>query len=146
MSLLEAIKADLTKARKSKNSLASAVLSTLYSEAVMVGKNKGTRETTAAETLGKVRAFIKNIAETLKSLPGGHAQIESMQQEKTLLQNYLPQQLTEDGLKDAIRGIGDHHEKSIKSMGKIMAELKARHDGAYDGKLASNLVKKFLMS
>lgn len=145
MSLLEAIKADLTEARKSKNTLASGVLSTLYSEAVMVGKNEGNRETTDVETLGKVKVFIKNIDETLKSLPEGHSQMESMQQEKALLQNYLPQQLSENELKAAIWEIGDHYEKSMKSMGKIMTELKAQHNGAYDGKLASNLVKQFLM-
>ena len=35
-------------------------------------------------------------------------------------------------------------EKSMKMMGKVMGELKAKHNGLFDGKMASNIVKKCL--
>ncbi|MBL10220.1 MAG: hypothetical protein CL402_06870 [Acidiferrobacteraceae bacterium] len=144
MSLLKTIKENLTKARKEKNTDASGILSTLYAESTMVGKNDGNRETTDAEVIAKVKVFIKNIDETLKSLPEGHVQITALNDEKTLLQKYLPQQMSENELKEVIIEIGISHEKSIKSMGKIMSELKTKHCGTYDGKKASLLVKEYL--
>ena len=144
MSLLETIKKDLIEARKAKNMLASAVLSTLYSEATMVGKNAGNRETADSEVVAKVKAFIKNIDETVKSLPEGHSQSTELGKEKELLQKYLPKQMSEEELKNSISEIGIAYEKSMKSMGKIMGELKTRYDGTYDGKIASALVKTFL--
>ena len=144
MSLLETIKKDLIEARKAKNMLASAVLSTLYSEATMVGKNDGNRETADSEVVAKVKAFIKNIDETVKSLPEGHSQSTELGKEKELLQKYLPKQMSEEELKNSISEIGIAYEKSMKSMGKIMGELKTRYDGTYDGKIASALVKTFL--
>ena len=144
MSLLETIKNNLTEARKAKNAATSGVLSTLYSEAAMVGKNDGNREATDAEVVSKVKAFLKNIDETLKALPGGHAQIELLRKEKELLTKYLPQQMSQEELKTVVAEIGSAHEKSMRAMGKIMGELKAKHDGKFDGKLASTLVKDYL--
>ena len=144
MSLLEQIKSNLTDARKAKDTTTSNVLSTLYAEAGMVGKNAGNRESTDAEVIAKVKIFIKNIDETINSLPEGYSKMAEIQKEKELLQKYLPKQMSEKELKSVIAAIGAAHEKSMKSMGKIMGDLKAKYDGHYDGKLASEIVKSFL--
>ena len=47
-------------------------------------------------------------------------------------------------LKDVLNTIASNHEKSMKFMGKIMAELKEKHAGEYDGKQASQIVKEIL--
>ena len=144
MSLLDQIKSDLTDARKAKDTATSNILSTLYAEAGMVGKNAGNRESSDAEVVSKVKVFIKNIDETLKTLPQGHAKSTEMEKEMAILQKYLPEQMNQEELKSVIEVIGDSHEKSMKSMGKIMGALKAKYDGQYDGKLASDLVKSYL--
>lgn len=110
----------------------------------MVGKNASNRESTDEEVIARVKAFIKNINETLKSLPESHAKKDTLEREKELLKKYLPQQMSEETLKEIIKKIGVTHEKSIKSMGKVMGELKAKYGGQYDGKMASNFVKSFL--
>ena len=144
MTLLENIKSDLTEARKAKDSIASGILSTLFAESTMVGKNDGNRKTTDAEVFTKVKAFLKNIEETRKCLPEGHTKFHELDREKELLAKYMPRKMSEEELKAVIESIGAKHENSMKSMGKIMAELKAKHDGEYDGKSASNMVKVFL--
>ena len=113
MKLLEIIKNDLTEARKSKKIKVSGVLSTLYSEASMVGKNDGNRETYDTEVIAKVKAFIKNIDETLKSLPAGHPQGTELEKEKELLQKYLPQQISEKELKNIVADICSAHERLL---------------------------------
>lgn len=144
MSLLDQIKTDLIQARKAKDSFLLSVLSTLHAEAAIVGKNDGNRETTDAEAVAKIKAFIKNIDETLKSIDETHRKFAELQKEKTVLAKYLPQQLSEDQLKAILTEIAGEHEKSMKSMGKIMAALKEKHGGEYDGKLASQVVRNIL--
>lgn len=144
MSLLNRIKEDLLQARKAKDQNLSSILSTLYSESMMVGKNDGNRETADAEVVGKIRAFIKNIDETLKSLAEDHPNYTVLQDEKTAITKYLPKQLSGEQLKNILSEIAAGHEKSMKSMGKVMAELKENHAGEYDGKQASQIVKEIL--
>lgn len=144
MALLDQIKTDLNEARKAKNTAVSNVLSTLYAETVMIGKNDGDRETTEEETVAKVKAFIKNINETLNTIPKGNEKRVEYENEKKVLEKYLPTQLSEDELAKIIEEIAANHEKSMKSMGKVMGELKGKYSGQFDGKLASNLVKKIL--
>ena len=50
MSILNTIKNDNVTARKSRDIITSSLLSTLYAEAVNVGKNDGNRETSDKET------------------------------------------------------------------------------------------------
>ena len=144
MSLLEKIKTDLHDARKAKNICLVNILSTIYAEAQMVGKNAGNRETTDAEVVAKIKVFIKNIEETLKSIKETHAKYADLQKEKSLLEKYLPKQMSEAELTATVVEIAANHEKSIKSMGKVMADLKAKYSGQYDGNLASQVVKKVL--
>ena len=144
MGLLNQIKTDLEKARKAKNTMVSSLLSTLYAETIMIGKNDGNRETTEEETIAKVKVFIKNINETLKTIPEKNEKRVEYENEKKALEQYLPNQLSEAELIKIIEGIASNHEKSMKSMGKLMGELKGKYSGQFDGKLASNLVKKIL--
>ncbi|MFQ5673136.1 MAG: GatB/YqeY domain-containing protein [Nitrospinales bacterium] len=144
MSLLNRIKEDLLRARKAKDQKLTGILSTLYAESMMIGKNDGNRETTDAEVVGKIRGFIKNIDETLKALSEDHPNSADLREEKSAIARYLPQQLSADQLKNILLEIAAGHEKSMKSMGAVMAELKEKHPGEYDGKLASQIVREIL--
>jgi uncharacterized protein YqeY len=144
MSLLDQIKTDLNEARKEKNTPVANLLSTLYAETLMIGKNDGDRDTTEEESVAKIKAFIKNINETLKTIPEGNEKRAEYENEKTILEKYLPTQISVEELTKIIEGIAENHEKSMKSMGKVMGELKGKYAGQFDGKLASVLVKKIL--
>lgn len=140
MSLLQQIKQDQIQARKDKQKDTASILTTLYSEAAMVGKNNGNRETNDSEVKALIKKFIKGIDETLEIRPN-----EQLEHEKEVLQQYLPKQLTEDELEGVIRGIVESLEdKSPKAIGTIMKTLKGDYDGQFDGKQASNIAKRVL--
>jgi uncharacterized protein YqeY len=62
------------------------------------------------------------------------------EKEKALLENYLPQQMSATDLAETIRRISK--DLGTTQIGPIMAKLKEDHAGLYDGKLASEIVRK----
>ena len=74
---------------------------------------------------------------------GGEAQQE--REEIGIIQAFMPKQLSEDEAKAAvaavIKAVG---AASIKDMGKVMAELKAKHAGQMDFAKAGAIVKSLL--
>ena len=62
-----------------------------------------------------------------------------------ILQNYLPEQLSEEEIKKLIEeAIKKTGAKEIKDMGKVMAELMPKLKGKADGVLVSKIVKELL--
>ena len=144
MSLLHKIKDDSLAARKDRDVIKSALLTTLYSEAAMVGKNNGNHETTDAEVIAVVKKFIKGNDEVIQNVTD-QARHEIALQEKALLLAYLPKQLSDDELRVIVGALVETlTDRSIKQTGKIMAELKAKYSGQYDGAAASKIIKEFL--
>lgn len=74
---------------------------------------------------------------------GGRAEKAAEERaELGVIENFLPQQMDEGEMKAAIAQVkADVGADSIKDMGKVMAELKARHAGQMDFGKASGLVK-----
>jgi uncharacterized protein YqeY len=139
-SLLARIKADALTARKSRDAIASSLLITLGSEASMTGVNDGKRESTDAEVLATVRKFLKGNTELL-AVRGDD---EVALREKTILEGYLPKQMTEDELRAAITVITQELGITTitgKDTGAIMKALTVKHAGQYAGAQASALVK-----
>jgi len=60
--------------------------------------------------------------------------------EKAILEAYLPAQLDAAALESVIKGISS--ELGSTQIGPVMAELRKRHAGQFDGKLASEIIKK----
>lgn len=143
--LLETINQDRREARKQGYPATATLLTTLYSEAQMVGKNDGNRDTTDAEVVATIKKFVKNIDETLKNLPETDPRYEAAKMEREVLSFYLPKQMTEEDLRTAIGEIITSKNLSTpKDMGIVMKELKAEFDGQFDGKAASQLARELL--
>ena len=65
--------------------------------------------------------------------------------ELAVIEEFLPQQMGEDETRAAIEAIkAELGASSVKDMGKVMAELKARHGSQLDMSKASGLVKAAL--
>ena len=65
--------------------------------------------------------------------------------EITVIQSFMPKQMSDDEAKAAVAGvIAAVGATSVKDMGKVMAELKARHGSQLDMSKASGLVKAAL--
>ena len=152
MSLLQRIKDDQIQARKGAAAgrtgapLVASLLTTLYSEAANVGLNDGKRESTDAEVIATIKKFIKGIDETLAVRPD-----EGLLTERAILEGYLPKQLSDHELHAAVVSIVEEIHavefvKNMKQMGRVMAALKERFGGQYDGKKASEFAKAALTS
>jgi uncharacterized protein len=66
--------------------------------------------------------------------------IQKNESEKALLEAYLPQQLSAEALEGLIQALAT--ELGTTQIGPIMAKLRERHAGQFDGKLASELIRK----
>lgn len=143
MSTLEQIKKDQFEARKNKEALKASLLTTLYSEASMKGKNAG-RETTEEETVQVIQKFLKGVNETIgylqkvDELKQDLQAIHDAKEEKAILEGYLPKMATEDEIKAEVAAL---KAGGAANIGAIMKGLKDKFGSALDGKLASQLAK-----
>ena len=146
MSLVDEIKQASLAARKAKDTVASSLLTTLFSDVVNVGKNSGNRNTTDAEAVAVVKKFLKGVEETIAAFNGKQdLRLDTAIIERELLTKFLPQQLSEEQLKKEVEQIAQTIENlSAKHMGLIMKQLKEKFEGQYDGSIASKVVKSFL--
>lgn len=70
---------------------------------------------------------------------------EKEEQEISVLQEFLPQQLTTDEIKTLVEGvIAEVGATSMKEMGMVMKKVSAQTIGRADGRLVSEMVKSCL--
>jgi uncharacterized protein YqeY len=130
MKLIERISNDFTEAYKAKDMDKKNFLGVIKTE---VTKESKTPED--SYIISKIKSMIKN-AEATNSLTDN---------ELSILNEYLPTQMAEETLKDAIKLLIDDYElSSLKEMGKVMTYLKNNFDGQYDGRMASTITKELL--
>lgn len=91
-----------------------------------------------------IKAFIKGINETITKMgPSDDIKLTMLYLERTLLEVYLPTQLSESELSDVIKKtVAD----GADNIGAIMKELKASYDGLFDGKSASKIAIRELLT
>lgn len=145
MTLFAQIKADQLTARKAKQALAATLLTTLIGELTAIGKNDGNREVTDADVVKLVKKFLDGINESIKYMEAakGEEALVMLRGEVAILTPYMPQQMDEHVLTIAVRMI--LNELGVgANMGQVMAALKAKHAGTYDGGMASKVVKACL--
>ena len=133
MTLFEEIKLDRQTSRKSGDKLLTSILG------FIVG------ELTLEEKRGKVidDHFVITI---LKKLAKSNIESDNAQ-ENSQFAKYIPQELSEDELDqevDNIMSTMDATDLSMKSMGYVMKELKAKFPGLINGKIASKVIKERL--
>lgn len=77
---------------------------------------------------------------------GGRPELaQNERDEIAIIQSFMPKQLTDEEAKAAVAAvIGAVGATSVKDMGKVMAELKARHAGQLDMAKAGGIVKSLL--
>jgi uncharacterized protein len=142
--LIEQLKSDNLTARKQGQTLTATLLTTLYAEAAMVGKNAGNRESTDDEVTAVIRKFLKNNLEA-QAVIKDPARLEVLTAEAALLERYLPQMATEEDVRAFIaQHVAALPEKSPKAMGGLMAKLKEKFGTAYDAAKASGWVREAL--
>ncbi len=140
--LINQLKQDQLQARKDRDTIRAKFLTTLYADAIMVGKDDGNRETTDIEVTNILKKYIKNAEEVKLNLSSEDERFTIAETEIEILNLYLPKQLSLHDLNIVIAQIIEAREfTSMKDMGKTMKDLKAMYEGTYDGAAASNIVK-----
>lgn len=156
MTLIEQIKSDQLAARKALIAnktdavlnVKAPLLTTLIGEAEVVGKNAGNRAPTDEEVVSTLKKFIKGAQETIRALndadrvdSSGYGALNAAIMTEDILTAYLPKQMSEAALDaffaDCLRG------GVYQTMGSAMARLKSVYPGLYDGKLASQIAKRY---
>lgn len=72
--------------------------------------------------------------------------LDGYKREIEVLERYLPEEMSEEEILDAIKKIADETgiERNMKSMGSMMKNAMAKLHGKADGSLVSKMVKEYL--
>jgi hypothetical protein len=141
--LSEALKAALKDRDQKSVSTLRMVLAALKDKDI-AARPKGITQIPDAEILTLLQAMIKQRRESIVMYDkGGRPDLVAGESaEIAVIERFLPQQMDEAGMaaaiKDAVAATG---ATGIKDMGKVMAELKAKHAGSMDFARVGPLVK-----
>ena len=135
------IKAKFLEVRKAKDTNAIKTLSTLIGAIDMIAKNKQI-EVTNEIVFDAIVKMLKGVNETIP-LVQDKIKLDALNNEKTLLESFMPKQMTEAELEAVIAEIAKTLDVSNKSfVGQVMKELKTKFCNQYDSKIANNLISK----
>ena len=144
--LLSSIQEEVKTALKSGEKFRASTLRLIVSALKLEEKNKA-KALTDNEALEILTKMIKQRKDSISQFETAN-RMELAQKEKDeieIIQNYLPEQLSEEELSVLINEvIKEINAESIKDMGKVMGILKPKITGKSDAGIASGLVKKLL--
>jgi uncharacterized protein YqeY len=135
MTLKAQVGRDRMDAMISRNTVKKNVLSTLLSE--LDKKSKEPKRVSPDITDNEVIL-------TIKKLIASNIECNTIE-ENVYLECYLPKSLSNEELSSIIYSEINSNSYSIRDLGKIMSHLSANYSGQYDGKVASDIIKKQLL-
>lgn len=139
--LFERMQKESLEARKARDQVKSSVLTTAISQIKALAIDDGHRAVNDADVMKIVKQFLKGVEENLALAAQGKmdaSRAEQFKLEKDILLSYLPQQMSADDIKAAVKKSG------ATNIGEAMKYLKANFDDQYDGKLASGVIKEVI--
>ena len=107
----------------------------------------GREATSEEEILGLLQKMIKQRVESIETYEKhGRPELAAQErEEKAIIESYLPAQMSSDEVRAAIKtAVASTGAASVKDMGKVMAELKAKFAGKMDFSKANAVVKEVL--
>lgn len=146
MSIKDRLQEDWKQAMKSKDKFRSSTISLARSAILLVEKTDSVKleDEQVIEILAKE---VKQRSEAILEFQKGNRQdlVDTANAEIEILKQYLPQQLSEEEIKQLVKEVAEEvNASSMKDMGKIMSELRPKIIGRADGKLVSSIVKEYL--
>ena len=143
------IEQDLKAALLAGDSLKTDTLRGLKSALLYVKVAKGKKETglDEAEEIAVLASEAKKRSESaeLYSKGGSSERAEKELKEKTIIEAYLPKQLSEDELADIVsKVINELGVTDVSGMGKVIGKVREETTGRADGALIAKMVKEKL--
>ncbi len=144
--LKEKLMNDLKNAMREKDEIKKNTVQMVRAAILQIEKDKGI--TVEDEKIIEIIAKeVKGKKDAIQDFEKGGRQdlIDQTNKEIEILQEYLPKQLTKEELKIEIeKVINDLGATSMKEMGIVMKEAKARIGAAADGRTINEVVKELL--
>jgi uncharacterized protein YqeY len=148
MSLKEKLQTDLTSSMRNRDEVRSGtirmILTSIKNEEV---SGKEVRELNESELITVLSREAKKRREAAEAFDqaGAKDRAETERAEGAIIAEYLPKQLTEDGVKELIESaIKETGANSPTQMGLVMKNLQPKIAGKADGAFVSSLVKAAL--
>jgi len=135
MKLKEKINKDYIEAFKAKNTVAKNLLSVIKGEIQTIEKNTGSENLSDEDVTKILNKTVKSLKETLASITESE-KIVSVQTELSIVESYLPKQLSVEEVQSKIDALV---ASGVKNLGMIMKEFNSL---PVDKKMVSEMVKK----
>ncbi|WP_294880897.1 GatB/YqeY domain-containing protein [uncultured Lactobacillus sp.] len=146
MSLSEQIMSDMKDAMKARDKVKLNTVR-MIKAALMNEKIKAGHDLTADEELTVLSREKKQREESIAEFTKANREdlVAETKQELAIVENYLPKQMTDEELKQAVsQAISETKAEGKSDFGKVMKALMPKIKGKADGKAASNAVRKQL--
>jgi uncharacterized protein YqeY len=144
--MLARIEADLKTALKAGEKRRVSTLRLLLS-ALKNERIQAQRELTDEEVEAAIRRAVKQRREAIEQYERGGRRdlVDAETEELGILQAYLPQELSDADVEQAVRSVlTEKGISSVKDVGLVMKELMARYRGRVDGKRAQEIARRLL--
>ena len=144
--MLSRIEGDLKTALKAGEKRRVSTLRLLLS-ALRNERIQAQRELTDEEVEAAVRRAVKQRREAIEQYDRGGRRdlVDAETEELGILQAYLPEELSETEVEEAVRSVmAEKGLSSVKDVGLVMKELMARYRGRVDGKRAQEIARRLL--
>lgn len=145
--LAKKIDADHIKAMKARDTLRSSTLSFLRAQLKNVVIDTRVEKLEDTDVIAVIKKQVKQRQDSIEQYEkGGRSDLaEKEKNEMFILQEYLPEEMTEDELIPIVNEvIKEIQATGMKDMGNVMKAVLSRVAGSADGKTVSNLVRQSL--
>lgn len=149
MSLKEEIQSDLKQALKEKDTERCSVLRMLWAaiQNMEIQKRKKEEGLTDEEIVEVISSEVKKRKESAQQYGDANRKdlAQKEEEEITILQKYLPEQLSEEEIRRLVKeAIGEVGASDPSQMGKVMGALMPKVKGRAEGGLVSKIVQEEL--
>ena len=137
---------DLKEAMKDKNLIRKNTIQMVRAAILQIEKDKGI-EVEDDKILEIISKEVKSKKDVLKDFERAERQdlIDQTNQEISVLQEYLPKQLSREEIKSELEKIiAEIGATSMKDMGTIMKEAKAKMGASAEGKIINEVAKEIM--
>ena len=144
--LNEKLMEDLKLAMKNKDVVRKNTVQMVRAGILQIEKDKGI-EVDDDKIIEIIAKSVKGKKDALKDFEKAERQdlIEQTKQEIAILEEYLPKQLNKEEIKEIVsKIISDLGATSIKDMGPVMRQAKAKIGASADGRAINEVVKELL--
>lgn len=147
MSLKEQIVNDLTAAMKAKDEIRTSTLRMLKAEIMKYEVSGADKEATDEVVTSLIQKQVKQRKDSEEQFRnGGRVEMADKEaNEAKILEEYLPEQMSEDEIRAIIEeGIASTGASGKDDMGKVMGAIMPKLKGKADGKLVNQIVMEKL--